>query len=119
MAALKKVIEEKDLHISSLETRLEKLERVYQKEERDLKSDFLNLKERVVDTEIYNSKDTIILNNPQKLNGKPSVEVMVDFLNQFFIADIIPADMKACHFLGKKDESAIIVKVLYFGQKKT
>ena len=78
----------------------------------------MDLKERVLNTEIYNSQETIILKNPPKLNGKPCVEVRVDFLNQFFDADIVPAGLKTCHFSGKIDESAIIVKILCFGQKK-
>ena len=41
----------------------------------------------------------------------------VFFLYQFFNADIVPAHLKACHFVGKIDESAIFVKFLYFGQK--
>ena len=81
-----------------------------------MKNDIVDLKKRVLDTEICNSKDTIIFMNPLKLNGKSCVELMFDFLNQFSSADIVPADLKACHFLGKIDESTIIVKILYFGQ---
>ena len=49
LVALKKTIEEKDLHISSLETRLEKLEKSHQEEVRDQKNDILALKEKVLD----------------------------------------------------------------------
>ena len=83
--ALRNIIKEKGLQTSSLETRLEKVGKCYQEEVKDLKIDIVDLKERVLDTKIYNCKDTIILNNPPKLNGKSCVEVKVDFFNQSLI----------------------------------
>ena len=108
--ALKKTIEEKDLGISGLETSLGKLEKSYQEEVRDLKNDIVDLKERVTDREIYNSEETIIINNPPEPNGKTCVEVMVDFVNHFFNAKIARASLEACHFLNKIVESANTVK---------
>ena len=78
----------------------------------------MDLKERVTDREIYNSEETIILNNPPKPNGKTCVEVMVDFVNHFFNAKIARASLEACHFLNKIVESANTMKFLYFGQRK-
>ena len=94
-------IEEKDLRISSLETKLEKLGKSYKEEVRDLKNDILHLKERVMDTEIHNSKVILILNNPPKLKGKSRAGVMVDFFNQFFNAHIVPADLNLAIFWAR------------------
>ena len=84
---------------------------------RDLINDIVILKERVLDTEIYNSKDTIILKRPPKLSGKACVQVLVDFLNQFINADIVPTDLRTCHFFGQDYESVIFLKLVSFGQK--
>ena len=59
-----------------------------------------------------NCKDTIILRNPPKLNGKSCVKIVLHFFNPFFNADTVPADLKVGHFSGKIDASGKIVKFL-------
>ena len=117
-AALKKNTEEKDLCISSLETRLKKLEKSYQEDVRDLKNDIVDIKERVLDTEQDNCKNTIILNNPSKLKGKLCVEVIVDFLSQFLYANTLPADLKAFIFRARLTSLLILWNFFILGREK-
>ena len=69
-AAQKNTIEEKDFRISSPETIIEKLEKSHQEEVTDLKNDIVDQKEKALDRETHNSKDTIIPKIPPKVNGK-------------------------------------------------
>ena len=77
----------------------------------------MDLKEKVLDTEINKLKDSIFLNNQPQPNEKSWVEVMVEFFYHFFNKNIAPADLKACHFLNNFDESTILRNFFISGKK--
>ena len=78
----------------------------------------MDLKERVLNSEMYNSKDTLIIQNPplSDRNGDIAGQV-IEFLNHTFGSKLSKHDIKACHYLGKLGESAIIIKFIYFAHK--
>ena len=84
---------------------------------RDLKNDIVDKKERVLGTEIYYCKNTIILNNPSKLKGKSCAEVMADFLSQFRNAKILPADLKTLIFWARLTSLIILGNFFILGKK--
>ena len=114
---LRTELKRKDDKIESLEKRIEDMEITHKEEMRHVKNEICDLKERALNTEMYLSKDTIIINNPPACNNTNIMDTVVGFFNEIFGARVQPEDIKAVHFLGKPGESAIIVKFLYFGQK--
>ena len=78
----------------------------------------MDLKERVLNSEMYNSKDTLIIQNPPSSdqNGDITGQI-IEFLKHTLGSKLSKHDIKACHYLGKPGESAIIIKFIYFAHK--
>ena len=88
----------------------------FQENLRNVRNENTDLRERIQNTEVYMSKDTILIKN--RCDERNLIYTVNDFFIKIFNAREQPEDLKAVHFLGKPGESAIIVKFLYFGQKK-
>ena len=111
-------LEEKDQKIRTLEAKIDDFQRKYANDVHLINNEIVDLKERVLNSEMYNSKDTLIIQNPplSDRNGDITGQV-IEFLNHTFGSKLSKHDIKACHYLGKPGESAIIIKFIYFAHK--
>ena len=88
-----------------------------------LQNKVADLQNRVTQQEIYTSKDCLIIQNmPISGDGNvPLTHQVCDFLANYIGHKTNPSNFKACHFLGKWENSAtppaVIVKFIYFGEK--
>ena len=75
---------------------------------------------RVLDVEKYNSKDSIVINNPPIRQGCNIMRTILDFMNDIFGTAIKPEQVVACHQLGgfSAGPPAVIIKFVYFRDKE-
>ena len=118
LSSLRNEIKEKDSKINSLEAALSKLQEEHKTDINNIRNELTDIKERMITAEMYMSKDTIIINNPPKCDNSNLIQTVVQFFNNVFGAGLQLEDIKAAHFLGTPGASSIIVKFLYFAQKK-
>ena len=81
-----------------------------------LQNELDDLKERTLSTEMYNSKDTINVNNPLECQNGDLLGRILSFFKTKLQFELSPCDIKACHYLGKPQQSNVIVKFVYFAQ---
>ena len=89
-----------------------------------LRNKVADLEARVIEQEIYSSKDCLIIENlPIEDRNAPLSHHVCHFFQKFLKHQTRPNNFKACHYLGKwqNDTSpqAAIVKFLFFDEKKT
>ena len=112
-----KKLDEKDEKISELEEKLLVFEKGYFNDMTLVRNELDDLNERMLGTEMYTSKDSIIVNNPPECQNNDLLGSMLNFLNSKLQAGLAPCDIKACHYLGKPGKSSVILKFVYFAQK--
>ena len=89
-----------------------------------LRNKVADLEARVIEQEIYSSKDCLIIENlPIEDQKAPLSHQICHFVQKFLSHETRPNNFKACHYLGKwqsnKFPPAVIVKLLFFDEKKT
>ena len=72
-----------------------------------------DLKERMFSTEMYNSKDTIIVNNPLECQNGDLLRTILSFFNSNLQLEFSPFDIKAWQYLGKPQQYSLIVKFVF------
>ena len=81
-----------------------------------------DLEARVIEQEIYSSKDCLIIDNlPIEDRNAPLSHQVCHFFQKFLNHETRPNNFKACHYLGKWQSNtfpaAVIVKFLFFDEK--
>ena len=89
-----------------------------------LRNKVADLEARVIEQEIYSSKDCLIIENlPIEDRNAPLSHQVCHFFQKFLNHETRPNNFKACHYLGKWQSNtfppAVIVKFLFFDEKKT
>ena len=89
-----------------------------------LRNKVADLEARVIEQEIYCSKDCLIIENlPIEDRNAPPFHQVCHFFQKFLNHETRPNNFKACHYLGKWQKNtfppAVIVKFLFFDEKKT
>ena len=115
---LNQKLEEKDARITELEEKVSKVEKGYSSDMTVVQNELDDLKERVLSTEMYNSKDTMIVNYPPDFQIGDLLGTIFSFFNNKIQSEFSLCDKKACHYLGKPHQSSVIVKFVYFVQNK-
>ena len=111
-------LEEKDQKIRKLEAKIDDFQQKYADDVHLINNEIVDLKERVLNSEMYNSKDTLIIQNPPLSDRNGDITGQdIEFLNHTFGSKLSKHDIKACHYLGKPGESAIIIMFIYFAHK--
>ena len=111
-------LEEKDQKIRTLEAKIDDFQQKHADDVHLIDNKIVELKERILNSEMYNSKDTLIIQNPPLFdrNGDTTGQV-IEVLNHTLGSKLSKQDIKVCHYLGKPGESAIIIKFIYFAHK--
>ena len=76
-----------------------------------------DLKFFLLKTEMYNSKDTIIESNPPEKKCENLTECICAFFRDKLQSDVTPTENKTCYYLDKDNDSAKVIKSVYFHQK--
>ena len=76
-----------------------------------------DLKERMLSTEMYSSKDTINVNNPVECQNGDLLGTILSFFNSNLQLELSPFEIKAWQYLGKPQQYSLIVKLVFFVQK--
>ena len=89
-----------------------------------LRNKVADLEARVIEQEIFSSKDCLVIENlPIEDQTAPLSHQVCNFFQKFFNHETRPNNFKACHYLGKWQSNtfppAVIVKFLFFDEKKT
>ena len=89
-----------------------------------LRNKVTDLEARVIEQEIHSSKDCLIKENlPIEDRNAPLSHQVCHFFQKFLNHETRPNNFKACHYLGKWQSNtfppAVIVKFLFFDEKKT
>ena len=95
---LRTELKRKDDKIESLEKRIEDMDITHKEEMRYVKNEICDLKERALNTEMYLSKDTIIINNPPACNNTNIMDTVVGFLMIFSVPEYNPRISRLCIF---------------------
>ena len=87
-----------------------------------LRNKVADLEARIIEQEIYSSKDCLIIENlPIEDRNAPLSHQVCQFFQKFLNHETRPNNFKACHYLGKwqsnKFPPAVIVKFLFFDEK--
>ena len=110
-------LEEKDARITEFEQIVSKFGKDYSSDMTIVQSKLNDLKERILSTELFNSKDIIIVDNPPECQNGDLLGTIFSFFNCNLQSEFSPCDIKAFQYLGKSRQSSVIVKFVYFAQK--
>ena len=93
-------LKEKDKKIEILKKKLNDISNGFKEDLQNVRNEITDLKERILNTEIYMSKETIIINSPPVCDERNLMDTVIDVFKKILHARVQPEYLKAVHLFG-------------------